>query len=76
MKSYKGDKMSYKTLQEVPLKDLELYYGQIEYILGLTAFEDAVKLYTPFTLEFDTLQLKLFDEYVEEAMIRQFIGVS
>ena len=68
--------MLHKDLQQVPMKDLELYFDQIEDILDLTAFEDAAELCSPFTPEFDALQMKLFDRYVEEAMIRQFIGVS
>lgn len=72
----KGDKMLHKDLQEVPMKDLELYYDQIEGILDMTAFEDAAELCVPYTPEFDDLQLKLFDRYVEEAMIRQFVRVT
>mgnify|MGYP006935326540 CR=1 FL=1 len=68
--------MLHKDLQEVPIKDLELFYDQIEGILDITAFEDAAELCVPYTPEFDALQLKLFERYVEEAMIRQFIGVS
>lgn len=63
-------------MHNVPVKDLELYYDQIEGVLDIEAFEAAAELCVPYTPEFDDLQLRLFEQYVEEAMDRQFIGVT
>ena len=66
----------YKTLQEVPVIDLETYYNQIEEILYDEAYIAACELISPNSPEFDDLQLKLEENMIEEAMIRQFIGTN
>ena len=68
--------MLHKVLQQVPIKDLELYYNQIEGVLDIEAYQVASELATPFTPEFDELQLRIFDNMVCVAMIRQFIGTQ
>ena len=68
--------MLHKVLQQVPIKELELYYNQIEGVLDIEAYQVASELAKPFTPEFDELQLRIFDNMVYIAMIRQFIGIQ